>query len=196
MQGLSGHRQPSGWRLILVAIASSATAWLVPAALAAAGVQTPVAMPLGNEADPYAPAVARMVRAIVQYTSWPGDPKTLRACIVGPTDHADDLIAGRHVAAEGVKATLVNAESVRPASCEIVYLGRLSIEQQRAITGAMRGEAVLTISENDPACRSRAMFCLLFEADALSFRLNLDSVASSRVRIDPRVLRMGAGDRP
>lgn len=164
--------------------------------LAAAMAPTPVSMPLGNEPDPYSPAVARMVRAIVQYTSWPGNPQVLRTCVVGPTDHADDLLAGRFVAAVGVLATESSPERVRPGACEIVYLGRLSLDQQRSIADSMRGQAVLTITENDPACRSRAMFCLLFEADALTFRLNVDSVANSRVRIDPRVLRMGAGDRP
>lgn len=153
-------------------------------------------MPLGNEANPYAPAVAKLVRAIVQYTRWPNSPRTLTACVVGPTDHADDLLAGRHVAAVGVKPVRAGAEQIGAAGCEIVYLGRISLEQQRAVTAALRGSAALTIAENDPACRSRAMFCLLFEADALSFRLNIDSVSDSQIRIDPRVLRMGVGDMP
>ena len=33
--------------------------------------------------------------------------------------------------------------------------------------------------------------CLLFQADSLSFRMNLDALSRSGVRIDPRVLRMG-----
>lgn len=153
-------------------------------------------MPLGNEPDPYGPAVAKTVHAIVMYTRWPGDPATLRACVVGPTDHADDLLAGKHVTSVGVRAFRSEAADVKSASCEIVYLGRLSLEQQRSVTDSVRGGAVLTIAENDPACRSRAMFCLLFQADSLSFRLNVDAVASSKVRIDPRVLRIGAGDMP
>lgn len=170
--------------------------WLLPLSLAAAPAPTDVGLPLGNEADPYGPAVARLVRSVVQYTRWPGEPYRLRACVVGPADHADYLLAGSEVRTVGVTASTVSADAVRPANCEIVYVGRLSLEQQRAVTARMRGAAVLTIAENDPACRSRAMFCLLFEAEALSFRLNIDSVANSQVRIDPRVLRLGAGVAP
>jgi len=153
-------------------------------------------MPLGDEADPYAAAVARLTRAVVQYSRWPGEPRALRACVVGPTDHADDLLGGKEVASVGVTASRRSVEAVRAAECDIVYIGRLGIEDQRLVTNRMRGEAVLTIAENDPACRSRAMFCLLFEADALSFRLNIDAVANSQMRVDPRVLRLGAGEAP
>ena len=168
----------------------------MPFALLSSHVPTTVGLPLGNEADPYAPAVARLVRAVVQYSRWPGSPRTLRACVVGPADHADDLLSGRELRAMGVVASAVAPEAVRPTGCEIVYLGRLSLEQQREMTDRVRGAATLTIAENDPACRSRAMFCLLFEADSLNFRLNIDAVSDSQIRIDPRVLRLGAGDRP
>lgn len=168
----------------------------MPVVLAATPAPTTVGMPLGNEADPYTPAVARLVRSIVMYSRWPDDPRSLRACLVGPTDHGGDLLAGKAVASVGVTASAVSMAAAQPSSCEIVYIGRLSLDEQRAITARMRGSAVLTIAENDPACRSRAMFCLLFEAEALSFRLNIDAVASSQVRIDPRVLRMGAGGAP
>lgn len=153
-------------------------------------------MPLGDEPDPYAAAVAKTVNAIALYTRWPGNPPELRACVVGPADHADELLAGKHVSAAGIRSVRSIAAEVRPTACEIVYIGRLSLDQQRSITDSVRGGAVLTIAENDPACRSRAMFCLLFQAESLSFRLNIDAVADSRVRIDPRVLRIGAGELP
>lgn len=176
-------------------IALLAGGWLPSLALAVMPVLSEVGLPLGNEPDPYAPTVAKLVKAIVQYSRWPGEPASLRACVVGPADHAEDLLAGREVRSVGVNAVAVGPDVVQPSGCEIVYLGRLSIEQQRAVTARMRGHGTLTIAENDPACRSRAMFCLLFEAEALSFRMNIDAIANSQVRIDPRVLRLGAGDR-
>lgn len=151
-------------------------------------------MPLGDEPDPYAAAVARLTRAIIQYSRWPDEPRARVACVVGMADHADDLLAGKEIGSVGFTAVLRSVETVQPADCDIVYLGRLGIDDQRAVTDRMRGEAVLTISENDPACRSRAMFCLLFEAEALSFRLNIDAIANSQMRVDPRVLRLGAGE--
>jgi hypothetical protein len=134
-----------------------------------------------------------MVRGIVQYSRWPDNPRRLRACVVGPADHAEDLIEGREVTAVGVDVVRRDVASVKPDECQIVYLGRLGIDDARIVTARMRGHAVLTIAENDPACRSRAMFCLLFEAQSLSFRLNIDAVSQSQVRVDPRVLRLAEG---
>lgn len=164
--------------------------------LAVLGLPMPqvAGVPLGKEADPYAAAVARMTRAIVQYSRWPGEPRARIACVVGPADHADGLLAGKEIGSVGVTAVRRNVETVQPADCDIVYIGRLALDQQRLVTDRMRGQAVLTIAENDPACRSRAMFCLLFESDALSFRLNVDAVANSQMRVDPRVLRLGVGE--
>lgn len=166
----------------------------MPLVLASTAQPTPAGLPLGDEADPYSAVVARLVRAIVQYSRWPGDQRKLRACVVGPADHADDLLAGKQVSTIGVSVVKRGVDAVGASDCDIVYLGRLALDDQRLVTARMRGEAVLTIAENDPACRSRAMFCLLFEAEALSFRLNIDSVANSQVRVDPRVLRLGAGE--
>ena len=171
----------------------SLAGWFLPLGLASAASPTSAGLPLGNEANPYSAVVARMVRAIVQYSQWPDDQREMRACVVGPTDHADDLLAGKDVAALGVSVAKRSIDTASADTCEIIYLGRLALDDQRLVTARVRGQAVLTIAENDPACRSRAMFCLLFEADALSFRLNIDSVANSQVRIDPRVLRLGAG---
>lgn len=183
-------------RSALRAAAMIVLAWLLlaSAAMASANPQ-PASMPLGNEANPYAPAVAKLVAAIIPYTRWPNQRDPLRMCIIGPADHAGDLLAARGRGAAGVASVEVPAAAVTPESCDLVYIGRLALPDQRLITGRLRDKAVLTIAENDPACQSRAMFCLLFEAEALSFRLNIEAVANSKLRIDPRVLRLAAKER-
>lgn len=160
---------------------------------AAAAPRTEVGLPLANEANPYEQPVARMVTLLASFTHWPDRPETLRLCLVQPTDHAGGLTSVEFARETGILATLVTPRNVGAMNCQIVYVGRMSIVEQRAVTDAFRDRPALTVAENDPACRSRAMICLLFEADSLSFRLNIDAVSRSRVRIDPRVLRMGMG---
>ena len=132
-----------------------------------------------------------MVGAILEYTRWPRERSPLQLCVVGPPQHGDRLggivLAGgrlveRHDVAE-------DAGSMGGA-CDALYLGRLSLPAMRRWTAQMRGAAVVTIAEDDPACESEAMFCLLFTAESLTFRLNIDAVSRSGVRIDPRILRM------
>lgn len=149
-------------------------------------------LPLGDGPDPYAEPVRNMVAGIVGYSRWPEDLRTVRLCVVGPTDHTDRLDTRSLARGRLLRPAQVAAADASAANCDAVYLGRLSLVEQRRIADSLQGAAVLTIAENDPGCRSRAMFCLLFEADGLSFRVNLDAVSRSQIRIDPRVLRMGA----
>ena len=63
----------------------------------------------------------------------------------------------------------------------------------RQLTDAVRGRGVLTIAEVDPDGRAQAMFSLLFRPGALNFRLNIDAVSRSGLKVDPRVLRLAQG---
>ena len=78
-------------------------------------------------------------------------------------------------------------------ACDALYIGDLTLPAMRQVTARVRGRPVVTIAEADPACRSEAMFCLVFEAQRLSFQMNLDAISRSSVRVDPRVLRMSRG---
>ena len=162
-----------------------------PLSAAQAESVTKVGLPVGDGPDAYGIAVAQAVTVIAQYSRWPSSPKTIRTCVVSPADHAGRLTDAPLVDGRRLEVARLDAEQVSPQRCEIVYLGRLSMEDQRALTARLRGEAVLTITESDPACVSRSMFCLLFQADSLSFKLNIDAVSRSQVRVDPRVLRIG-----
>jgi len=152
-------------------------------------------VPLTTGADRLATGAARVVGAILEYTRWPAGQTPLVLCVVGPALHAGgmdhlSLSNGRTVVRRTISA---NAE---PAGleCDALYLARLDPETLRRWTRAARGMAIVTIAEDDPGCRSEAMFCLRFMPAALSFDLNIDAVSRSGVRIDPRVLRLANGE--
>ncbi|WEK46779.1 MAG: YfiR family protein [Candidatus Andeanibacterium colombiense] len=142
--------------------------------------------------DPYAVPAARMVVAFAEYTRWPSDPRLFQLCIVGSAAHADEfrnlaLADGRRINARRIAATAVDA-----ASCQLLYLGEMPADAVRGLTEKVRGKGVLTIAEADPQCRSNAMFCLQYRAGLLSFKMNLDAISRSGLKVDPRVLRLSA----
>nr|WP_301332516.1 YfiR family protein [Parerythrobacter lacustris] len=155
---------------------------------------TEVGLPLGNEAEPYSPVVAKLVSSIIVYSTWPQKPSKIDVCLVGPAEFADRLVSKRISGEKTLSVKKVSISTVAASGCNVAYLGRLSMQEQRAVTAGLKGQPVLVIAENDPACRSNASICLLFQADSLSFRMNLDALSRSGVRIDPRVLRMGEQD--
>lgn len=157
----------------------------------AAPPTTPASVPFGDGADPQARGSARMVGNILEYTKWPTPPPVVGLCIVGAARHGSQL--GNITLSNGtsVSSYFLAAETdFLPETCNALYLGNLDLEAMRRWTGIARGTPVVTIAENDPDCRSEAMFCLVFLPEAMAFTLNIDAVSRSSVRIDPRVLRM------
>lgn len=138
-------------------------------------------------------AVARTVRAIIEYTRWPSQPDPVMVCVAGPVRHAAKLGTmrlndGRRLERRNIAPTPTNV-----TGCEVLYIGDLPIAQQRELTFLSRGRSVLTLAEADENNASEAMFVLAFQARSLSFRLNVDAVSRSGLRVDPRVLRVARG---
>lgn len=153
-------------------------------------------MPLGSVpagASPYAGAAARTVKGIMEFARWPQRHDPLVLCVVGPARHAALLGAWRMADGRQVQRRNVAANAAALGGCNVVYLGQLAIPVQRQLTAAVRGRGVLTIAEADPANTSEAMFAFTYQPNALSFRLNIDAVSRSGMKIDPRVLRVAKG---
>jgi len=153
-------------------------------------------MPLGAVqagASPYAGAAARTVKAIMEYARWNERRDPLTLCVVGPARHAAQLGAWRMADGRQVQRRNVAAVTGALAGCDVLYLGQLAVPVQRQLTAAVRGRGVLTIAEADPGNTSEAMFAFTYQPTALSFRLNIDAVSRSGMKIDPRVLRVAKG---
>lgn len=173
----------------------AALAWGNAASPAAAAPL--LAQPIRNDATPddRARAIAQLVGGLIGYARWPEPRGTLTICTMGAT-----RMSGRLREAGEVVHQTVTVREIPPGSgagqqdCDVLYLGGMAAAlRQRAIM-AIHGRPVLSVTEDDPDCRSGAMFCLIDRGDAPSFRLNLDAVSRGTVRVDPRVLRLFTDD--
>ena len=147
---------------------------------------------VGASADDQARGVARMVGGIISYSRWPGRGEdTIAICTMGATRYA-----ARLGEADGAAGRPVSARAIAPGSsaaaqgCDVLYLGGTTATQQQRAIAAVHGQPVLSIEEDDPACRSGAMFCVVLNGGGLTFRLNVDAISRGTVRVDPRVLRL------
>ena len=146
-----------------------------------------------GEAERYSPAVARVVQSLIDYPRWPQPRTSVRLCVAGPALYAGRLDGLRLADGRQVERRSLPPGAISPGGCDAVYIGQMPLPAQRQLTTLLRGRGVMTIAEADPACRSQAMFCLSFTGQAVSFRLNVDAVARSGLRVDPRVLRLSTG---
>ncbi|MDR6291108.1 MULTISPECIES: YfiR family protein [Inquilinus] len=141
----------------------------------------------------HAAAVEQEVLGILSYTRWPAEPPELRLCVVGSADYADDLLAGATQASgRPVRSRRLTPGDPRIGTeCDVVYLGALGEAERRPLYAQLVDRPILSISERDASCTVGSMFCLQIEDTQIWFQVNLDSVARSRVRINPKVLQLG-----
>lgn len=144
--------------------------------------------------DFHSQEVAELILGIIHFSRWPDNQKNLLLCIVGETDHADfllntDLIVGDYlIESKWIDGTqlLVNADS-----CQVIFFGHYDVRNINDIYAQLYGNPVLTIEERNDNCRVGGMFCLNDNQGKLGFKVNLDAVGRSQVRIHPGVLRLG-----
>ncbi|MEH3087860.1 MAG: YfiR family protein [Xylophilus ampelinus] len=143
-------------------------------------------------ADERSQAVAQTVYGILSFTRWPAEPETVRLCVVGPTEYADELLKaappprGRAIAVRRMRLD----DSQLPTECEAVYAGALSDAAWRQLASRLGAHPLLSIGERLELCSIGCMFCLDVRAGGVGFESNLDSVARSGVRVNPRVLQL------
>ncbi|MBX9727542.1 MAG: YfiR family protein [Sphingopyxis sp.] len=170
----------------------SVAALSLPIALLLQTAQPAVQTAVPEGPDAAAVAAADMVEAIVAYSRWPTRTSPVTLCIAAPSPLTARIGAGtlgdgrRTVTERYATATL-------PApGCDVLILGgAASIAEQQRIARASSGQPLLTISFADPMCRTGMMACIRESDAGMLFDLNLDAVARSEVRLDPRVLAIG-----
>jgi hypothetical protein len=137
--------------------------------------------------------VARVVVGILSYSRWPKPPNPVRLCVLGKPDYAGTLIE-RTPALPG-KPLAVHTLPIDDAAvttlCDAVYIGASSPGQLQSLYARIVGHPIVSIIEDDPECAVGSMFCLNVDQDQVAFKVNLDSVARSGVRVHPSVLQLG-----
>jgi YfiR/HmsC-like len=144
---------------------------------------------------PSASGVAQVVLGIISYTRWPSDPPELKLCIAPPSIYADAIErAAAHATGRPIHVLRVASDDASIGdACNVIYLGAVSDAVRDHVLALLPGHSVLTISEHDDECAVGSVFCLALRDSQVSFKVNLDSLARSGVRVNPSVLQLGHG---
>lgn len=166
--------------------------WLLPLCCMLALTNVAVA---ATSAEIRSDMVRQTVLDILSYTRWPSEPATLRLCVAAPTAYAASLLTIRQQA-NGRPVDVHRYELDDEAlfrRCDVIYLGVLTPEQRLALFERLHGHAILSISEQSRECIADAVFCLQ-AGERVRFRVNLDALARSGVRVHPAVLKLARAD--
>lgn len=174
-------------------IASILTGWKVAAALVTipAVAQSDASDPAGASST----AVADMVTGILSYSRWDSAPNQIRLCITGTAPMTARLTARTLSGGRALTVIRMAPSAVTEGNCHAVYIGQMAPPDRARLINRLGGSAILSLTDADPLCEYGAMFCLRSTAQGVGFELNIDAVARSRVRVDPRVLALGRRSR-
>jgi len=161
---------------------------LAVACLAAAG--EPV-VPKAPAPDGGRAAIATVVAGIVSYTRWPADLRAIRLCTIGQGRGVDELLNGADLGSPQLSVPVRAARDLgaAPDDCDAIYVGTIATPAARRLLQRTVGRPVLMIGEGPEFCTDGGMFCLQPEAPTVAFAVNLDAVARSGLKVNPRVLR-------
>ncbi|MBH3056291.1 YfiR family protein [Serratia marcescens] len=143
-------------------------------------------------------AVTTVVVGIISYARWPHEPNPIRLCVTASTRYAEGLFDPILLSApRPIKTERVPLDSpTLGSSCDVIYLGSITAAQRQNFMQRISGNAILSISENDSECSAGSAFCLQFDGDQTSFKVNLDALARSGVRVHPNVLQLARKQAP
>jgi hypothetical protein len=160
---------------------------LAGAAAAADGVAAKAPAPADGSAT-----VTTVVAGIVSYTRWPTEAASIRLCTIGRGRGVDELLAVADLGSAQLSVPVQAAKDAAHAAreCDAIYVGALASDATRDLLQSTVGRPVLMIGEGREFCTDGGMFCLQSAALPAGFTVNLDAVARSGLRVNPRVLRM------
>jgi hypothetical protein len=132
--------------------------------------------------------VARIVMGIVGFTRWPANPAVIRLCVVTPALYADSIAAppSTNPARQIVTARYALGDVRLETDCDVIYVEQGDEAAQRLFRH-LAGHPVLSIGGDD-ACAMGSLFCLTHPGGAVSFAANLDAIARSGLKVNPKVL--------
>lgn len=143
-------------------------------------------------------AVTTVVIGIISYARWPNEPNPIRLCVTAPTRYATGLFNPLlRSAPRPIETLSLPFDSPALSSrCDVIYLGRVNQAQKQDFIRRIAGHSILSISENDVECSAGSAFCLQKNGDQVSFKVNLDALARSGVRVHPNVLQLARKQEP
>jgi hypothetical protein len=134
---------------------------------------------------------------LAQFIEWPADafaaPQSpLVIGVLGENPFGEALqLAVSGETARGRKIELRTFTHVQLVSgCHVLYISEGQSDRIEAITRALRGRAVLTVSDADSILRQGGMVRFLTDGDKVNLRIDLAAVKSERLTVDARLLRI------
>ena len=128
-----------------------------------------------------------MTLSVLSYVKWTNENPTL--CVVENPTTSSLFNQTFSQQKSKFKVAPITATDISSKTCDAVFFSQSnpSFEQKTINNAANR--SILSFSNNNPDCEIGSVFCLYSSKSGNTrFKVNLDSLAKTKIHIDPRVL--------
>lgn len=174
---------------------------LLGAAALAASLPAPGACAAAKEAEVKAVFIYNFTR----FVEWEAQPApaaagTFDICVLGEDPVNQALLALPETAVRGSKTRVraLGSEEAGIASCRVLYIGRSRHGRAAAVTRALRGAGVLTVSDKPGFAEAGGVIGFYTENNRVKLEINILAAREAGLKVDARLLELSrvVGDKP
>lgn len=125
--------------------------------------------------------------SILSYAKWHTSVQTPSFCVIDNHSLANQFKTVSQQYNQNYQIHSIGLNDLNSTTCQVIFFSTLTPQQEQS-TLNNQAQPALSFSNNNIACEVGSAFCLYKRNQLTSFKVNLDSLSQSKVRIDPRVL--------
>lgn len=128
-----------------------------------------------------------MTLSILSYAKW--NNPTPELCIVDNPNYTAQFSNIVKTTKSSIIVNSIHASELKSIHCDAVFFSNTTEENEQALINKSLNPSVLSFSSDNVECEIGSAFCLSTNKSGKTiFKVNLDSLAQSKIHIDPRVL--------
>jgi YfiR/HmsC-like len=140
---------------------------------------------------------AAFIYNFIAFTQWPADRSTsnatYRICILGADRATQPITALQGKSIHDHALTVARIDTVVQArSCDLVYLESPDIRLRDQLIQTAAGKSILTVSSRIAFAEDGGMIEFVDVGDKVSFKINVDAVDHSRLRLSSKLLNLAS----
>lgn len=121
-----------------------------------------------------------MTLSILSYAKW--NTSSPELCVADNPNYAKTNKPSFNVNA-------IHASDLKSRHCDAVFFSNTTAQAEQSLIDKSLNSAILSFSSNNSECEIGSVFCLSTNKTGNTiFKVNLDSLARSKIHVDPRVL--------
>lgn len=125
--------------------------------------------------------------SIMSYVKWSNQNPNL--CVVDDHTAQNELALIASSKKPNLNVINVSSNNISNLKCDAIFFSQNPPTQEQNIINNLKSPPALSFSSNNDDCEIGSVFCLYTTKTGKSlFKVNLDSLAKTKIHIDPRVL--------